>query len=174
LSYAEEAGSQVGTGGMRAKVQAARIALSMGVEVFIGDGNGGDQSKIAHVLSGEGRGTYFGNSNRKSVGRKKQWIAFHSDVRGRIAIDQGAINALLEMGKSLLPAGVVDVHGDFRSEDVVEVVSSKGEVIGKGMVNYSAPELSQVMGKPTSFAKENLGVERVEVIHRDNWVNVVE
>lgn len=166
------AGTKVGTGGMEAKLRAAERALSFGVHVFIGDGQEINRNKILDVIEGQGRGTYFGNAAVAPMRRKKQWIAYHSEVRGKIMIDDGAVGALLERGKSLLPVGVVGVLGDFVREDVVEVVDRNGDLVGKGVVQCSSSELSKVKGKATEHAKEVFESSKVEVIHRDNWVRM--
>lgn len=166
-------GSKVGTGGMRAKLRAAQFALSMGIEVFIGDGKGASESKILDVLRGEGQGTYFATPKNGPVRRKKQWIAFHSLAEGAICIDDGAVRALVEDGRSLLPAGLVEVRGEFKQGVVIEVLTRGGLLVGKGIVNYSAAKLREVMGRSTDYARERLSVSRVEVIHRDDWVSLL-
>ncbi len=173
MALASGSASKVGTGGMRAKLRAAEFALSMGNEVFIGDGKGSDENKIVDVIEGKGKGTYFGNGNGEQVKRKKQWIAFHSAVEGAVRIDDGAVRALVDDGRSLLPAGVLQVDGEFRQSAVIEVRSKEGVLIGKGIVNYAASKLREVMQHSTEYAKQHLDVQRVEVIHRDDWVNLL-
>ncbi|NLF25723.1 MAG: glutamate 5-kinase [Deltaproteobacteria bacterium] len=170
-AMAEDSVSPNGTGGMKAKLAAVDLALSMGVPVFIGDGSGSDPDKIRMVLDGKGRGTYFGNPRVLPVGRKRQWIAYHANVAGRITIDDGASRALCEQGKSLLPVGLSALEGDFKAGDVVEVFCLQGSLIGKGIVNYSSSDLAKVRGMNTSQVKQQIAQERVEVIHRDDWVH---
>lgn len=170
LSVAGSAGSKVGTGGMKSKIEAARTAISLGVKIFIGSGKGPD--KLTDILAGKGDGTYIGYSTQHGIKSKKQWIAIHSDVSGQIEIDAGAVRAILLKGKSLLPAGVRDIRGNFLSGDVVEVINKKGDIIGKGQVNFSAHELNQVKGKSSQEAKEQLQRECSEVIHRNKWVTL--
>src|SRR5690625_3686697 len=102
LQSVDRSGSKFGTGGMKSKIEAAHTALSLGVPVFIGTGKG-DQ-KFLHVMAGKGNGTYIVDRSIASVNTKRQWIALHSAVDGRLYIDQGAEEALLKRGKSLLPA----------------------------------------------------------------------
>ncbi|GGK36639.1 glutamate 5-kinase [Caldalkalibacillus thermarum] len=170
LAKAGQPGSKLGTGGMRSKIEAAKTALSMGVQVFIGTGQGED--KLLDIIEGKGNGTYIGASSRGGLKNRQQWIAFHSAVKGTITVDQGAAAALLERGKSLLPAGVTQVNGTFQAGDVVEVLNHKGERIGKGLVNYSSVELQQIKGKSSAEAMQTTQRMMEEVIHRDNWVSL--
>ena len=164
FSVAGGAGSNVGTGGMLSKLTAAKTALSLGVRVFIGNGKG--SQKLVEILKGIGDGTYIGSDDLTKVTNNKQWIALHSAVSGQIYIDKGAEDALLLHGKSLLPAGIYDVTGSFERGEVVEVFGTKG-LLGKGEVRYSSEELNKVMGKRTD---ELASVVKIEVIHRDKWV----
>ncbi|WP_102347128.1 glutamate 5-kinase [Bacillus sp. Marseille-P3661] len=167
---ASSSGSKMGTGGMKSKVEAARTALSLGVNVFIGTGEGSE--KLVDILSGKGDGTYIGHPNQAGVTNLKQWLSLHSKVAGVIEVDQGAVQALLEKGKSLLPAGVTNILGDFVAGDVVEVVSPKGEVIGRGEVNYSSLDLVKVKGLSTDEAKGMIDHDQSVVIHRNQWVTL--
>lgn len=168
------AGSGRGTGGMQAKVRAARVALSLGVDMFIGCSECKEGEGLLPVLAGVGDGTYLAAGANRGLKRRMQWIAFHGEVRGQVEIDQGAVTALVERGKSLLAAGVVSVRGDFESGMVVEVMAPNGKSIGKGLVNYSAVELARVKGLSSTLAREQSSAAREEVIHRDDWVNLSE
>jgi glutamate 5-kinase len=170
LAIAGQSGSKVGTGGMLSKMEAAKTALSLGVQVFIGRGEG--EEKLLDIIRGKGNGTYIGHSTDHGLKKRQQWIAFHSQVKGQVVVDQGAASALLERGKSLLPAGVVRVEGAFAPGDVVEVLNMKGEMIGKGMVNYSARELDAVKGLSSQEATKITRRAAEEVIHRNNWVRM--
>lgn len=163
-------GSKVGTGGMRSKINAAKLALSLGAEVFIGKGD--HEDRLLRILQGDGAGTYFINSMKGSLKAHKQWIAFHAITSGIIRVDQGAAQALLLRGKSLLPSGVHDVLGSFSPGQVVEVIDLEGKLLGKGIVNYSDLNLLKVKGKSTTQCKAILKMERAEVIHRDQWVSL--
>nr|WP_249219869.1 glutamate 5-kinase [Bacillus licheniformis] len=168
LGCAASAGSKVGTGGMKSKLLAAKTALSLGVNVFIGAGEGDD--KLIQILKGNGDGTYIGQSDLSSVNNHRQWIAFHSPVSGKITVDEGAELAITENGGSLLPAGVTAISGDFPKGVVVEVYGPNG-LAGKGQTLYSAAELEEVKGKRSDeFHHE----EGIEVIHRNDWVSIKE
>ncbi|GBF10308.1 glutamate 5-kinase 1 [Tepidibacillus sp. HK-1] len=171
-ALATASGSSVGTGGMKSKILATKLALSLGVHVFIGTGNG--KETLTDILEGKGKGTYFGHSLLSTLKSKKQWIAFHSDTNGQIIIDEGAAFALIHGGKSLLPAGVTHVDGNFLPGEVVEVYSKDGHLLGKGLINYSSAQLKEVQGNSTEYAKNHLDIERIEVIHRDDWVALQE
>ncbi|WP_028402663.1 glutamate 5-kinase [Ectobacillus panaciterrae] len=164
------AGSKLGTGGMKSKIDAAKTALSLGVSVFIGTGTG--EEKFLDVLQGKGDGTYIGNAVQKGIKTNKQWIALHSLICGQIEVDSGAAAAIIQHGKSLLPAGVTDVQGNFQAGDVVEVINQKGRVIGKGQVNYNAEELSALKGKQSTEIKLSGERQSYEAIHRDNWISL--
>lgn len=171
MEAAKGTGSNVGTGGMKSKLLAAKTAISLGVKVFIGLGNGED--KLLRILTGFGDGTYIGTEMLSSVKNNKQWISLHSPIAGKLFIDQGAEKALLSQGSSLLPAGIYEVDGVFDKGNVVEVYGRSG-LLGKGEVLYSSDEIRKLMGK----GREELKFEKVyitnEVIHRDQWVQIYE
>ncbi|WP_264805189.1 glutamate 5-kinase [Cytobacillus sp. NCCP-133] len=169
LKAASGSGSKVGTGGMTTKLEAARTALALGVGVFIGVGSGPE--KLAEILNGKGDGTYIGSNSQAIVKQSKQWLALHSVPNGKIEVDKGAARAILNQGKSLLPAGVTNIIGHFLVHDVVEVVGPKGDILGKGQVNFSSDELSHIKGLPSSEAMQIVNSDRSEVIHRDHWVS---
>jgi len=164
LSFASGSGSKVGTGGMQSKLLAARTALHSGVKVFIGKGKGAN--KLIDILDGNGDGTYISRDKTQTLPNTKQWISF-TEVSGKIFIDEGAKNALLTKGKSLLPAGVYQIEGEFSNGDVVEVYCHD-TLLGRGEVLYSSEELSKSLGKRT----EDISTNAIEVIHRNNWVQV--
>ncbi|MFC0272721.1 glutamate 5-kinase [Metabacillus herbersteinensis] len=167
LLVAEGAGTSVGTGGMKSKLQAAKTALSLGIQVFIGQGSG--PQKLIEIAEGKGDGTYIGNDDKAKVNASKQWIAFHSEVFGRIHVDQGAEHALKIHGKSLLPAGIFEVEGHFQKGNVVEVIGPSG-LLGKGEVLYSSSTLQKLMGKRSEELKQESIFSSTEVIHRNKWV----
>ncbi|MFC3038756.1 glutamate 5-kinase [Virgibacillus xinjiangensis] len=167
IGAADANGSKVGTGGMKSKLLAAKTAMSLGVPVFIGTGTG--SRKLVDVLEGHGDGTYIANQSLKPVNIRKQWIALHSDPNGIIYVDQGAEEAILYNGKSLLPAGVFKVKGTFQKGDVVQVFGTHGQ-IGKGEINCSSDELKKAMENKEEHHTSILSF--VEVIHREGWVQV--
>jgi len=164
LQLAKGAGSKVGTGGMQSKLLAARTALRAGVKVFIGKGSGPD--KLIDILEGRGDGTYIERDELPVLPSQKQWISF-TEAKGKLFIDQGAEEALLRRGKSLLPAGIYKVEGNFDRGDVVEVYGESG-LIGRGEVLYSSEEIAQACGKKTDELHDGF----IEVIHRDKWVKI--
>ncbi|GLX68912.1 glutamate 5-kinase [Paenibacillus glycanilyticus] len=169
MQLAGGAGSAVGTGGMRSKIEAARISMRGGVRAFIGKVQQTGDLQLA--VDGSGKGTYF-DTQLHSLPMKKQWLGFHSNPHGRIVVDDGAEHALLVRGKSLLPAGIKEIQGDFHSGDVVEVTNLSGETIGRGVVNYEAWQIQAVAGLSTEEVKRRVDVARIEVIHRDEWVSL--
>ncbi|TCP29580.1 glutamate 5-kinase [Scopulibacillus darangshiensis] len=163
--------SKFGTGGMKSKLLAAQTALSLGVNCFVGTGLGPD--KCLDILDGKGDGTYIGHSPGPILKKPKQWLALHSQVSGEIQVDGGAARAITAEGKSLLPAGIRHISGSFDTGDVVEITTTKGEVIGKGQVNYSSAQLKMVIGLASQEAMQKTGGKRPEVIHRDHFVQII-
>jgi len=168
-SIAGGAGTSVGTGGMRTKVEAARIATRGGVPVFVGRAK--QPGDIELAVDGAGHGTYF-STHEDGLSMKRQWIGFHSQTNGTIIVDEGAADALLHAGRSLLAAGVVGMTGDFHPGDVVEVVTQDGVTIGRGVVNFAAWQLRAVQGLSSEEVMKRVDVARPEVIHRDEWITL--
>ncbi len=164
------AGTAVGTGGMRSKLDAAKIAVRGGISVFVGKAQ--KTGELLAAASGSGRGTYF-NTRLSALPRKKQWLGFLSTPLGSLTVDPGAEEALLHGGKSLLPVGVRSAQGQFRSGDVVEVLNRGGELLGRGIINYDHEQLSEIYGLPSTEAARKIGIpHRLEVIHRDEWISL--
>ncbi|GGG19161.1 glutamate 5-kinase 1 [Lysinibacillus alkalisoli] len=157
-----EGTSKVGTGGMFSKLLAAKRALQSGVKVFIGKGQGAD--KLLRILAGHGDGTYIERDDLTFTSTQKQWIRL-AEVKGMIYIDEGAEDALMFNGKSLLPAGVTRIEGDFVKHDVVEV-HGLSRVLGRGEVQYAKTDLVQYIGQTKT--------KQIEVIHRNRWVQYEE
>ncbi|WP_077213567.1 glutamate 5-kinase [Bacillus dakarensis] len=169
MGFAEGTGSNVGTGGMKSKLIAAKTALSLGVRIFIGRGEGKD--KLTKILEGNGDGTYIEKEVLPSVNSQRQWISLHSPVSGQIYVDKGAETALLTKGSSLLPAGIIDIGGVFDKGDVVEVHGPIG-LLGKGEVLYSSDDIRIMMGKRSEQLNNENVFSTIEVIHRDKWVKI--
>ncbi len=162
------AGSIASTGGMRTKLEAARIATAAGVRCVIA--NGYKSEVIHHVLDGTLPCTQFLPAH-EALSHRKRWIAFGRSVRGMIRIDEGARAALLDRGKSLLPAGVTAVEGQFESGDAVRIVDSAGELIARGLVNYGSEDIRRIMRHKSAEIAALLGHKDFdEIIHRDNLV----
>lgn len=169
-SMAGGAGTSVGTGGMRSKIDAAKIATRGGVPVFIGKADAAGDLLLAYQH--RGKGTYFA-TQLSSLPMKKQWLGFMSSPLGRIIVDEGAEEALLHGGHSLLPVGIKRLEGSFHAGDVVEVLNTNRERLGRGIVNYDEEQLQAVIGLPSSRVFELIGdVHRLEVIHRDEWITL--
>ena len=162
LGFASGSGSKVGTGGMQSKLVAAKYAMNAGVKVFIGVGTGPD--KLLNILQGNGDGTYFESTSNAILPNNKQWVTL-TEVSGKLFIDEGAVKALRDGGKSLLPAGVYAFEGHFEKGDVVEVYD-RHTCIGRGEILYASDELEKAMGKRT----DELENSPIEVIHRNQWV----
>lgn len=166
---AGDSGSMVGTGGMRSKIEAARIAMRGGVPVFVGRVT--EPGDMLDAVKGTGKGTYF-DTSAHNLPMKKQWLGFHSQPLGKVVVDEGAEIALVTRGKSLLPAGVKEVIGDFHPGDVIEVAGPTLQTIGRGVVNYAAWQLQAVRGLSTEEVQKRIEVSRIEVIHRDEWITL--
>jgi len=158
------------SGGMTAKLEAARIATASGIGVVIAPGR--EPDVLPSIMRGRMVGTYF-HPSRKRLRNQKHWIAYGTRPHGTIVIDAGAREAILYGGKSLLPAGVVECRGRFDAGDAVEVIDEDGRRIARGLCGLSAGELEEVKGLRSAEAARLLGQERCEeVIHRDYLVIV--
>ena len=168
LATAHGKGSEFSSGGMEAKLRAARIATVSGVGVVISNGK---KPAIDRIARGEDVGTYFWPSTQRIRGRKK-WIAFNPRVSGQIVVDVGGEKAIRVRGKSLLPAGVMRVAGEFPMGANVAVVNEEGEEIARGLTNFSSEELARIKGLHSSKVAQVLDTDHtfVEVVHRDNMV----
>ncbi len=161
-------GSQWGTGGMATKLAAARIATSAGVKMAITRGR--HPENILKILGGEAIGTQFLPQERTGNARKR-WIAYGLLPMGKLYLDGGAIKAICQGGKSLLPAGVTKVDGEFSATDAVQLYDHQGVEVARGIVNYSSNEIDQIKGHHSDEIINLLGyVESETVIHRDNLV----
>ncbi len=155
----------VGTGGMVTKVEAARIATAAGVPVVLTSA-----SRAADALAGRDTGTYFHPTGRRSADRLL-WLAHASTPRGALTLDDGAVRAVVERRTSLLPAGICGVEGEFSAGDPVELRDLAGSAVARGLVNFDAKEIPQLLGRSTRDLARELGpaYER-EVVHRDDLV----
>ncbi|MFW6022421.1 MAG: glutamate 5-kinase [Halanaerobiaceae bacterium] len=167
-------GSNLGTGGMQTKIQAAKIAVNSGMVMVIGPGH--DRNillKIIDMLEKENEystGTTF-LPTEKSLSKRKHWLLYNPSVCGSIRIDKGAEDALIKRGKSLLPGGIIDISGEFEKGDPVAILNPAGKQIGKGLANYSSQEVEIIKGHHSESIDKLLGyINRPDVIHRDNLV----
>ena len=165
---AGSSGSQWGTGGMMTKLTAARIATGSGVRTVITHGK--NPQNIIKILAGESLGTQFEPQLRPESARKR-WIAYGLLPLGTLYLDNGAIKALCKGGKSLLPAGITQVEGEFLASDAVRICDRDGKEMGRGLVNYSSGEIAQIKGHHSDEIAAILGyIDAETVIHRDNLV----
>ena len=161
---------RVAVGGMATKLQAAQKAAASGVPMVIASGR--EPGTLARVLRGEPVGTYFPPRGDRLAARKR-WIAFAVPPQGRLLVDAGARQALIERGKSLLPSGVVDIEGDFDAGEVVALCAADGDgkEFARGLVNFDAQELRMIRRAKTTEIESLLGYKSFdEVVHRDNLV----
>jgi glutamate 5-kinase len=164
---ASGAGTRFGSGGMITKLQAAQNATRTGAGTILCHGQ--IRGVLEKLVSGEQIGTLF--SPGKRLQSRKHWLAFTAKSIGRIRIDAGAARALTERGRSLLPAGILRVEGDFKIGDPVSCLNEEGEEIARGLVGYSSRDISQLVGLETREITRVLGYSNGdEIIHRDDLV----
>ena len=162
------AGSDVGTGGMLTKILAAKRAANSGAHTVIASGREADV--LIRLANGEAIGTHL-KSNQMKIVAKKQWLADHLRVGGKLVLDAGAVKVLKTDGKSLLPIGVMDVQGQFERGDVVACINEAGVEVARGIVNYNSADTSRIKRKASNEIEKILGyVEESELIHRDNLI----
>jgi glutamate 5-kinase len=157
-----------GTGGMATKIQAAKQVAEHGVATLIM--NGERPGLLPAVFDGLQAGTLVLPRGRRLPGRK-HWIAYTLRPKGYLTLDDGAVDALVHRGKSLLPSGVVEIRGDFGPGDAVTCLDQEGKEWAKGLVNFSSSLLEKIKGLKTADIRKTLGAQEYEeVIHRDNLV----
>jgi glutamate 5-kinase len=162
------AGSSIGTGGMLTKILAAKRAARSGAHTVICSGH--EDRVLLRLATGEAIGSQL-VARQAPLAARRQWLADHLQLRGGVVLDAGAVRALQEEGKSLLPVGVKGVTGEFERGEVVAVVDPDGREIARGLSNYSAGEARRIAGKPSSAIEALLGyMDEPELIHRDNLV----
>ena len=153
-------------GGMASKLAAAQLAISHGQAVVIGPGR--DDQVLQKILHCENIGTLFLPTERSIRGRRR-WIGASAEVEGRLVLDDGAVNAIQNRGRSLLAIGIRQVIGDFEAGAVVSLTTEDGTEIARGLCNYPSNEVQQIKGVPSELITEILGHRRYEsVVHRDN------
>jgi glutamate 5-kinase len=161
-------GSALAKGGMLTKIQAAKRAARSGAHTVIASGR--EPEVLVRLVKGERIGTLL-TAGTVPLAARKQWLADHLTVSGRLRLDAGAVKALARDGKSLLPIGVVDLSGDFVRGEVVACLDPQGREVARGLVNYSSEETRRIMRRPSGEIEGILGyVDEPELIHRDNLV----
>ncbi|MBD2774359.1 glutamate 5-kinase [Iningainema tapete] len=159
-------GSQWGTGGMATKISAARIAIAAGVRTVITEGK--YPGNILKIIQGELIGTHF-EPHPEPTSARKRWIAYGLIPAGKLYLDEGAVVAISQAGKSLLAAGIIKVEGEFDNQTAVQLCDNTGNEIGRGLVNYNSTELQKISGRHSREITQILGYEGAEtVVHRDN------
>lgn len=158
--------NEFGRGGMETKLRAANLLTACGEMALIANAR---KHRLRDILSGKRVGTLFLPS-RKRVGRRKRWIAFASPCKGSLTVDDGAVRAITDQGKSLLPAGVVQCDGAFKAGDMVLVKDAASTELGRGLSRYASEEMARILGKSSPAVEKTLGRPAREVIHRDDLV----
>jgi glutamate 5-kinase len=161
-----EGGNTRGRGGMQSKLQSIKVALESGGLAVIA--NGTAERVLQRILEGEEVGTIF--LPKRRIGSKKRWIAYASAPAGKVVVNSGARDAVMEREASLLFAGVVRVESDFKRGDVVRVVDEAQVEFARGIVNYSAQDSLPLLGKRSTEIGEISGKNYEELITRDNIV----
>lgn len=171
LGYVRDRLTGLSKGGMASKLSAAKVVTIAGGNCIIASGR--EPDTLRRVFSGETVGTLF-HAQGKTVSPFKRWIGFSAQSRGRLSLDHGARNAIVDQGRSLLAIGIVHAEGKFQKGDVVDLYDPNGELIGKGLTNYSAEDLNRIKGLKSDKIGQILGSRPYdEVIHRDNLAVVV-
>jgi glutamate 5-kinase len=161
-------GTSWGTGGMVTKISAARIATDAGVRTVITQGR--SPENLLKILAGDAIGTQFAPQPRP-INARQRWIAHGLVPSGALYLDEGAVRAIRQAGKSLLAAGIVQVEGEFDSDDAVKLCDRAGTEIARGLVNYNHLELAKIRGHRSEEIPQLLGYEGAEtIVHRDNLV----
>ncbi|MDR1122864.1 MAG: glutamate 5-kinase [Endomicrobium sp.] len=157
-----------GTGGMKTKITAAKIAAASGVETIIV--NGSKLNLLKDIVSGCQAGTVI-KAEKQCLQAKKSWIAFSKKSKGIIFVDSKAADILLNKGKSLLPAGIVKISGIFHRGDTVNIANAETKKdFARGLTNYDSSVVEKIKGKKTIDIKKIIDSEEDEIIHRDNLV----
>lgn len=167
-------GTRLGTGGMASKLEAANIAQSNGCAVVIADGR--DPAVLLKAAAGEDVGTLIGSLSHKARGERKarfsarkSWLAYFQKSDGQLSVDAGAERALVEQGRSLLAVGVKECQGEFLRGSAVDIHNARGQLIARGVSQYSSQEIRQMLGRSSQDIRQSLGHEG-QIIHRDNLV----
>ena len=162
------AGSSIGRGGMLTKILAAKRAASSGAHTVIAWGR--EKDVLTRLATGEAIGTQLIAQTGRLTARK-QWMADHLQTAGKVVLDAGAVQKLLQEGKSLLPIGVTAVKGEFGRGAVITCIDENGREIARGLANYSSAETRRIMRHASTEIEAILGfVEESELIHRDNMI----
>lgn len=161
-------GGSLGRGGMRTKLKAAVVAMKSGTQTLIASGN--EDSILLKIANGETFGTLL-TTKQETIQAKKQWLANQAYLKGKVMLDNGAVRALKENGKSLLPVGIKTVDGEFKRGEIIACVDQSGNEIARGLTNYDSVQTKLIVGKTSKEIQQVLGdIEEDELIHRDNLI----
>lgn len=164
---AGDSSSKIGTGGMKTKIQAAKIAFNANCDVIIANGT---KKNPIHNIINQSNFTFFQAQKSSTLNSKKRWIIDSINIKGEVFIDKKAQEAL-ERGSSLLPVGVKKITGDFMIGDVISIKNTKGENIGSGVSSYCSKDLQKIIGKKTSKIQEILKDDaKDELVNRSELV----
>ena len=167
-AMAEGGAGTLGRGGMATKVSAAKLASRSGTSTIIAAGN--EKNIIQKVFAGDDLGTLL-YAEQSPVTARKQWLAGHLQIKGKLILDDGAVTKLCQSGSSLLAVGISNVQGEFSRGEIVSCVSGSGLEVARGLVNYNSVEIIKIMGKASQEIESILGyIDNAELIHRDNLV----
>jgi len=162
---AEGTTSSTAVGGMATKIEAAKVATKSGCAVFIGSGE--TPGRLPQIIEGKAEGTFFAPAGL-DLNQRKKWLAFFPSPKGSIEIDQGACEAILDKGASLLASGIVRSSGLFGRSEVVSIINPRGKIIARGITRFASHELEQVIGSDNeAILKIHSWSKRPEVVHRD-------
>jgi glutamate 5-kinase len=158
--------SKTGVGGMTSKLKSARAAARRGIPVVIAEGKA--PGMLPAILAGEDVGTLLLPATER-ISSRRHWIVHTVRPRGRVVVDDGAVRAIVEQKRSLLPSGVLEVHGDFAEGDAVEIARPSGQVVARGLVRFASHALQRIAGMSSRAVAEQLGLDAgTEAVHRDD------
>lgn len=167
-AMASGAGTAISRGGMITKVRAAARAARSGAHTVIASGR--EPNVLLRLIADEALGSFL-RAETAPLAARKQWLADHVQLSGRLLLDAGAVKALHSDGKSLLPIGVYGIEGDFERGAVVACIAPSGKEVARGLANYGAAESRRILGRASQEIEAILGyVAEAELIHRDNLV----
>lgn len=160
--------TEVGTGGMKTKINAAIISTNAGCNMLICNSN--QILNLDKIINGENIGTLF-KAKKKGISSREHWMIFKANSLGEIIVDDGCKNALLDKKVSILAKGIVKVNGSFLANTVIDIKDSNNNVIAKGICNYSSIEIDEIKGLSTNMIKDKLiDFKKKEVIHANDLV----
>lgn len=160
-------GKSAGTGGMVSKLRAAKMATRCGIETVVA--NGRRPGVLRDIIEGNATGTRF-LPHPAGLASRKRWLAFGTEVKGQVIVNEGARSRIVQDGKSLLSVGVVGVEGNFLAGEMVALATAGGKEFARGICNYARAELARIKGLRSEQLSAKRGMRASEVVHRDNMV----